>query len=1265
MEKNRPSLQWFKEVTMSTVKLDEKYGFIDSDKIKYVKHTAFSINLISTDIDKYGNRIFTVAIDHDVKEIKNINELLKLLIRIVPLEWERLRQLTEDAIYNNNLETEITDMMREYFHKTYDKSEITVFVHNNVWDILKKIDEIDNNRVESFIKSEIKYLLNQKFTRDHYISKITSVFNKLSTVNNVDLHRMLSCKYYKHYIMLVMLDYITNSITDVTFDITDMDSSFRSYFDLLMVLARDMFYKLKIEDVLGIIQSNKAGFGPFVWLLFEAIYRDINRDVPLLRIEKMANMGDLNSNFFINKLLSVIQKDCVWGTYGENFDLYGEENFSQATGLYLSDKPVQTMKGFKIEPLSGSSIPTLMLDVDEKNLRTMVYRDLAQKLNVLEEDILYVNNLTHKREILSRCKHLMREIIDARNDDHPELDILQDKLQRIITTAQNCTFDTEAAGEGLIGDTVKDVIRIPTAIIDHFRAVRQAKQEIKERKIAIGKKSHLFKRAFMNIEEALDKCTMKGVKVGPVIVDLEKTYNTAKARHITNKMHKKHIYDDKRRERGYRTDSDRYSENYIDGMVNYTTVYVGEDVLESVVDKAKATGRGIKKASVATAKGAGKVAKGAVKGGKFLAQKASDAWRIRGIKMAFKQSVETFEYLMKHHNDESYDIERMALDHIEKWEEKLAEMQFDSESKAVVNALRKELAKYKTKITELEYKSKDKTVAENFNLAINRDKQLIAEAEGFIDDFFMGKHSIDYDQVMKDINERMIYAKRKGDMKKYDNLKYSLGFTKAKKESLRYVTPKEMKGKWKKDVVYAVFHSGKRHISQAIKIYQGLSPISHASLVINGKKYSVISKVEKTDMQDNDIILVYEMKPIVKKDKIIKFFNNTDGSAYAYWTIAKAFFMGMKDKNSEKDFLDQYFCSQWVIAAIDYATGKKLKFKGKKLQDYGYEFFTPQVLFNYMQESKELLINKTTEVFHDEAKGEAFDPHENEIADEDNGEARSNLESNIDDEGNEKAEAVEELEDVILNKLEKSNMISDDSVAENFVSKIFDGEKGKNYKAILKNLEFVMSRAEKDHDMTKYYKLLDQYGVMKAKEESRHYVTAKKMKNKWKKDKIYLVFNSGVDVISQGIKAFQINSPLSHAQFVINGISYGADLDDGVARYELDYAANMLVYEMADVIKLDAIEKFFNNTNNAAYGYMSIAKSLFLKQKLPEEKFLKEYFCSQWVIAAIDYATGKKLRYKGKKLQEFGYEFFTPQLLYNFLMGNQYLLKNNTTKVFK
>lgn len=1023
MEKNRPSLQWFKEVTMSTVKLDEKYGFVDSDKIKYVKHTAFSINLISTDIDKYGNRIFTVSIDHDVKEIKNINELLKLLIRIVPLEWKRLKQLTEDAIYNNNLETEITDMMREYFHKTYDKSEITVFVHNNVWDILKKIDEIDNNRVESFIKSEIKYLLNQKFTRDHYISKITSVLNKLSTVNNVDLHRMLSCKYYKHYIMLVMLDYITNSITDVTFVITNMDSSFRSYFDLLMVLARDMFYKLKIEDVLGIIQSNKAGFGPFVWLLFEAIYRDINRDVPLLRIEKMANMGDLNSNFFINKLLSVIQKDCIWSTYGENFDLYGEENFSQATGLYLSDRPVQTMKGFKIDPLSGSAIPTLILDVDEKNLRTMVYRDLAQKLNVLEEDVLYINNLTHKREILSRCKHLMREIIDARNDNHLELDILQDKLQRIITTAQNCSFDTEVAGEGVIGDIGKAVIKLPTAIIDHFRAIKESQKELKEttRRTPIGKKSHTFKRIFMNIEEALDKCIMKGTKVGPVILDAEKSLNSAKAKHISKKVTRQRIYDEKRRERGYNVDRDRYGESYIDGMVNYTTVYVGEDVLETVKSGAKATGRGMKKAAAST-----------VKGGKFLAQKAKDAWRIHGIKIAFKQSINTFQYLMKHHNSESYDIERMALDHIEKWEEKLSDMQFDSESKAVVKALRKELAKYKTKITELEYKSKKETVAENFSLAINRDRQLIAEAEGFIDDFFMGKHNVDYDQVMSDISERMNDAKRKGDMKKYDNLKYSLGFAKAKKESLRYVTPKEMKDKWKKDVVYAVFHSGKRHISQAIKVYQGLSPISHASLVINGKNYSVISKVEKTDMQDDEKIFVYEMKPIVKKDKIIKFFNNTDGSAFAYWTLAKAFFMGMKDKNSEKEFLDKYFCSQWVVAAVDYATGKKLKFKGKKLQDYGYEFFSPQVLFNYMQESKELLVNKTTEVFHDGAKGEAYDPYENEIEDDDNGEARNNLESNIDDEGNEKAEAVEELEDVILNKLEKSGMITESSDAKVF-----------------------------------------------------------------------------------------------------------------------------------------------------------------------------------------------------------------------------------------
>ena len=164
--------------------------------------------------------------------------------------------------------------------------------------------------------------------------------------------------------------------------------------------------------------------------------------------------------------------------------------------------------------------------------------------------------------------------------------------------------------------------------------------------------------------------------------------------------------------------------------------------------------------------------------------------------------------------------------------------------------------------------------------------------------------------------------------------------------------------KLKENFMYVCFHKGKGIVGKAISLWT-LGEYAHVEFVYNGKKYLANpGGVRSEDYKYEKNHDLYELSFLVDFEKILQFFKATEGLKYDYKGIVNAQFL-MKDNRDTAHNKNEYFCSEWALHAIDYATDYRLMYKDEALNQKGYYKFNPQRMYKYLKEQQ--LIDRKVE----------------------------------------------------------------------------------------------------------------------------------------------------------------------------------------------------------------------------------------------------------------------------------------------------------------
>ena len=152
----------------------------------------------------------------------------------------------------------------------------------------------------------------------------------------------------------------------------------------------------------------------------------------------------------------------------------------------------------------------------------------------------------------------------------------------------------------------------------------------------------------------------------------------------------------------------------------------------------------------------------------------------------------------------------------------------------------------------------------------------------------------------------------------------------------------------KENFVYICFHKPNGLIGSLISLWT-VGKYAHAEFVYNGYKYlSNPGGVRKEPYEYKKNHDLYELSYVVSPEKIIEFFKMTEGLPYDMKAIIKAQFLMGNDHLKDQD-PDAYFCSEFVLAAIDYALNYKLMYGKVGLNEKGYFKFNPERLYKYLK----------------------------------------------------------------------------------------------------------------------------------------------------------------------------------------------------------------------------------------------------------------------------------------------------------------------------
>lgn len=320
------------------------------------------------------------------------------------------------------------------------------------------------------------------------------------------------------------------------------------------------------------------------------------------------------------------------------------------------------------------------------------------------------------------------------------------------------------------------------------------------------------------------------------------------------------------------------------------------------------------------------------------------------------------------------------------------------------------------------------------------------------------------------------------------------------------------------------------------------------------------------------------------------------------------------------------------------------------------------------------IFNAAFESYMDKLQ-EDYDP-DKEYLDE-NGELPRNKVEQITEFGNmedseEKEETVEELEDTILKKLRDRGALhdDDDQSEDTPYGEAFGGGKSKPAKSdsekmneLLqkdKEISAKMEEAKANDDMNKYWKLQDEKWQNWSYIEDMKAIPMGRMRDITKAGQPYIVFHRGATDFGK-IITWWTKSPFSHTDVVIDNRAYSSFIDTLKVSVKLNPNASVVVYELSNLVDKRKFKQFLVEEGNKKYGLGELIKSQVFGIPTKDKAKFQAYFCSQYITAALDYATDRKLRYKGKPLLKWGYDYFNPKFLFYMLMSADGLLKNKTT----
>lgn len=1022
-----------KKVSMSNIDFKD----VNSPKnIEYYTHDAFNIDVLSSNVNQYLKTEYTVSIAGQIKKVVGktgiINDVMKKMVKIIPLDFNCLAMIDDHE--------ELIDKLYKRLNSIEHRESCTVFIHRDFYKVARKLN-IDNPVIylNKLIKQSIKESMNKEWTRHSITSKVEDILLEVSTLTDTRCQVYMGSNRLSSLIALVFLDYLT--ISDFPID------DFTFHRELIFALSRDMFYKTKMENVLGILKKNRADLGPLMWMLMEILEKDKLNSNPLYMMEKIAHLGSdvgLDVTNAMRKLLfNNYMNPEAFDTkaYSENFEALGTTNqsiISQVTGLYLSNSPKTITSVDVPEDLRGSTVDNVDIKWAKDSLRTMNYKKVAKNIDKLEEARFDIKTEEDRKSLLETAKHIIIDIYDIQNADenkYPEMNVLLDKVQEVITEIENCPLgeeredDLSTSGEGVItgaiglgAKAVVGVVRLPGNIIRLIKSIPNPKELFKWNEDFENQRKNdgeykdkgpmLATRFFMKVDEVMDKAIPSSFRVGPLSLNTDKMNN--------KRMLKKFKRQEKRRYMMNKV-QDKWDsvgkESYIDTYMNYEPYYVGK---EDAMDVMKSAGRGTKNAARATVKA------------------SKNAWRWIALKKAFREAMIAIKYISENNSVNSYEVKRIAMDHIKKWEALAEVMEEHAETEKMALSIRKELSKFKRKLIKRnidvskinEYETSEESYSEyikdttpgyesfvngyesNMNeddkkkyideqgrpfrdkledymedddseekdealeefedsileklkdkgaITEDEDEDVTKKGENFIDDFYDGKQDKDYLSKIKILEDKANKAKDKGNMKAYYNIKDKENLVRIREESKYYTSANKMYDKWKKDTFYLAFFSPHEFESRVIKFYEN-SPLSHVDIIYNGSTLHAMGEtgegLKELKLRGDHNLLIYELTNKVDKKKIIEFCEKTANSPFSIKPFIKGM-VGINDKSN------RYFCSKWVIEALDYATNYTLTYRGKKLKDCDYNKFTPQDVFSFAMQTNGILKNKSNKQFSD------------------------------------------------------------------------------------------------------------------------------------------------------------------------------------------------------------------------------------------------------------------------------------------------------------
>lgn len=696
-----------KKVSMSNIDLKDVHL---PSNIEYYTHDAFDINVLSSNVNQYLKTEYAVSIAGQIKKVIGksgiVNDVMKKMVKVIPLDFNGAGSMIDDH-------EELVDKLYKRLISLEYRESCTVFIHRDYYKVARKLN-VSNPvfYLNKLIAQVIKESMSRDWTRHSVASKVEDILLEVSTLTDVRCQVYMGSSRLTSLIALVFLDYLTTS----DFPIDD----FTFHRELIFALSRDMFYKTKIENVLGILKKNRADLGPLMWMLMEILEKDKLNSNPLYMMEKIAHFGlDIGSDVTneMRKLLFGVYSNPETFTekaYSENFEALGTTNqniISQVTGLYLSNNP-NTIASYSVpEELSGSTIDNIDIKWSKDSLRTMNYKKIAKNIDKLEEARFDIKTQEDRASLLETAKHIISDIYDIQNSDknkYPEMDVLLDKVQEVITEIENQPLGEESddelstQGEGAISTVAKTgraIIRIPSNIVrsfkmlkrplDIFRWSNEYDDKRKNSEEYKNKGPMLATRFFMKIEEITDKALPNSLKIGPVGLNLDKMNNKRMLKKV-RKQSKNRFMQEKMKEKWDATANENFNtaEKYINTYLDYTDYYISKEDAKEVM---QSIGSGTTKVAKSIGTGTVKATKATVKAGK-------NTWRWYTIKKAFKEAMTAISYIAEHNSVNEYEIKRIAMDHIKYWEGVALAMEENIESQKMALSIRKELVKFKRKL---------------------------------------------------------------------------------------------------------------------------------------------------------------------------------------------------------------------------------------------------------------------------------------------------------------------------------------------------------------------------------------------------------------------------------------------------------------------------------------------------------------------------------------------------------------------------------------